>query len=93
MNWSNLAPTILEKVMFYSAQKEQQRDDKERGRMIAHHTWLLTIEKFCRVNSHWKKVAFSSKKLFPFNKAINFINESSEEEEAGDAGPEARSSP
>ena len=80
MDWSNAAPHILEKVMLYAAQKEQQRDEKERGRSITRHTWLLTIEKFCRVNSHWKKVAFSSKKLFPFNKAINFINERPDEE-------------
>ena len=35
MNWSNLAPNILEKVMFYSARREQQRDEKERGRIMA----------------------------------------------------------
>ena len=28
MNWSNLAPTILEKIMFYAAQNEQQ-DEQE----------------------------------------------------------------
>ena len=80
MNWSNAAPHILEKVMLYAAQKEQHRDEKERGRLMGRHAWLLTIEKFCRVNSHWKEVAFSSKKLFPENQAINFDDKRLEEE-------------
>ena len=83
MNWSNLAPTILEKVMFYSAQKEQQRDN--RGRIIAPHTWLLTIEKFCRVSTHWKNVAFSSEKLFPENKSIEFNGKRWEEDSDEDS--------
>ena len=64
MNWSNLAPTILEKIMFYAAQNEQQDeqesefDDSYEEYSSWHNKWLLTIEKLCRVSVHWKKVAF-----------------------------------
>ena len=75
MDWSNAAPHILEKVMFYAAQGEKQRDVQERGITMARHTWLLTIEKFCRVSTHWKNVAFSSKILFPKHESIDFDNE------------------
>ena len=81
MNWSNVAPIILEKVMFYAAQKEKREQKKgitswsEYKEFYDRSTWLLTIEKFCRVSVHWKKVAFSSKILFPSDESIHFDNE------------------
>ena len=80
MNWSNAAPTILEKVMFFTAHKEQ-RDNQGRGTFLQgrislneRNKWLLTMEKLSRVSVHWKKVVFSSKILFPSNKSIDFDN-------------------
>ena len=91
MNWSNLTPIILEKIMFYAAQMEK-REEEERGRTSLeedtmsdtswpdpwHSTWLLTIEKFCRVSVHWKQVAFSSNILFPEDKPIEYDGNSDE---------------
>ena len=94
MNWSNVAPVILEKVMFYTAQKQERDEEvRERAKILSiedssdeedissQNTWLLTIEKFCRVSVHWKKVAFSSKILFPSHKTIDYESDSKRSEE------------
>ena len=89
MNWSNLTPIILEKIMFYAAQMEVLDEpgrkitlyDEESSEEFTHcHSWLLTIEKFCRVSVHWKQVAFSSNILFPDDKSIHFGNHELEDE-------------
>ena len=79
MNWSNLPAEILEKIMYFAAQKEEQKSQEEWFREKYEgngHKWLLTLEKFSRVSVHWNDVVFNKGNknlLFPADKAIDFF--------------------
>ena len=61
MSWENLPFHILEKIVFYAADKEVTNQKP--------HTWLTSIRNFTEVCTRWKEEIFSSKFLFPNEKS------------------------
>ena len=61
MKWENLPFHILEKIVFYAGDKEVANHKP--------HVWLTSIRNFTEVCTRWKEEIFSSKLLFPAERA------------------------
>ena len=68
MDWERLPPIVLEKILYFAA------DHKEFTNL-----WLMSMEKFGRVCSYWKKVILSSKVLFPVEKSCLYLTDENDQ--------------
>ena len=67
MDWERLPPIVLEKILYFAADHEEFTN-----------VWLMSMEKFGRVCSYWRKVILSSKTLFPLDKSCLYYDEDDE---------------
>ena len=74
MNWASLPYNIIEKIVYYAADRETHEIcidlERERSIMLSdvddlNHKWLLYIQKLGLVCDGWRNSIFLSSKLFP----------------------------
>ena len=79
MNWESLPYNIIEKIVYYAADKETHEAflnlQEQRSIMISdgddlNHKWLLFIRKLGLVCDGWRNSIFLSNKLFPLSRSV-----------------------